>query len=309
MRKNFIIFLIVSFFYNISLSNSSNVFILITVDDEIITNIDIQQEAEYLKALNPSLTNLKTNQIFEISKNSLIKEIIKKKEIKKNFDLNKKNLYLDEYLKEIYTKLNFDSEENFKKYLEQSTNYTLADVKRKLKIEIMWNELVYLRYSDQLNIDKKKLLKKINNISDKIIKEYQLSEIVVKRKKNENLDDLFKKINFSIQEIGFNNTANIYSISDSSKLGGKLGWINENNLSELISSKLKDINDGEYTKPILIGNDYLILKIEKIREKNISIDKEKELKKMIRFETNKQLNQFSKIFYDKSKINYTINEK
>tara|TARA_B100001057_G_scaffold291592_1_gene291653 strand:- start:2581 stop:3510 length:930 start_codon:yes stop_codon:yes gene_type:complete len=309
MRKNFIIFLIVSFFYNISLSNSSNVFILITVDDEIITNIDILQEAEYLKALNPSLTNLKTNQIFEISKNSLIKEIIKKKEIKKNFDLNKKNLYLDEYLKEIYTKLNFDSEENFKKYLEQSTNYTLADVKRKLKIEIMWNELVYLRYSDQLNIDKKKLLKKINNISDKIIKEYQLSEIVVKRKKNENLDDLFKKINFSIQEIGFNNTANIYSISDSSKLGGKLGWINENNLSELISSKLKDINDGEYTKPILIGNDYLILKIEKIREKNISIDKEKELKKMIRFETNKQLNQFSKIFYDKSKINYTINEK
>ena len=128
-------------------------------------------------------------------------------------------------------------------------------------------------------------------------------------KKNENLGDLIDKINLSIKETGFNNSANIYSISESSKMGGKIGWVAENNLSKEISSILKNLEEGQKTKPIQIGNKYLILKIEKIKQKKVSIDRNEELTKMIKFETNKQLNQFSKIFFDKSKINYTINEK
>ena len=112
----------------------------------------------------------------------------------------------------------------------------------------------------------------------------------------------------SISEIGFNNTANIYSISESSKLGGKLGWIDENNLSELIFKELKMINEGEFTNVINIRNNYMILKIEKIRLNEIPINKQNELNKMIKFETNKQLNQFSRIYFEKSKINYIINE-
>ena len=146
-------------------------------------------------------------------------------------------------------------------------------------------------------------------MSKQTFKEYQLSEIVFKKNKEEDFDILANKVKQSISEIGFNNTANIFSISDSSKFGGKIGWIKENNLSENILIKLKDINEGQTTDIIQLGNDFLILKIEGIRSKNVSIDKENELKNMIKFETNKQLNQFSKIFYDKSIMNYSINEK
>ena len=110
-------------------------------------------------------------------------------------------------------------------------------------------------------------------------------------------------------DVGFKNTANMYSISESSKMGGNIGWINENNLSELVSKKPKNVKQNEITNPIKIGNNFLILKVDEIRSKNIPINKQEELDKMIKFETNKQLNQFSKIFFDKTKMNYSINEK
>ena len=117
------------------------------------------------------------------------------------------------------------------------------------------------------------------------------------------------QIRLSINEIGFNNSANIYSVAESSKLGGKLGWVNEGGLSKPILEKLKLIDDGEYTDVIKLGNSYLILKVEKKRTNEVAIDKEKEVEKLIKAETNKQLNQYSKIYFDKSKINYSINEK
>ena len=174
---------------------------------------------------------------------------------------------------------------------------------------MMWNELIFLKYSDQVNINKKNLLKKIDNLKNQVRNEYKLSEIVFQKDKNLTLDQSIKKVQSSIIEIGFDNTANIYSISESSKLGGNIGWISENNLSEKIYNKIKNLNQNETSDIIQIGNNYLILKINQIRQINIPVDKDEELKRMIKFETNKQLNQFSKIFFDKTKINYSINEK
>ncbi len=283
--------------------------ISVIVDDEIITNHDIKKEAIYLKALNPNLNQLNNKKILQIAKESLINEIVKKIEIKKVFNLDEDDSLVDGYLKDIYTKLNFNNEIEFKNYISNTTDYKIEDIKKKIKIELKWNELIYLRYNKQVNIDRDGILQKINNLSNEFAKEYQLSEIVFKKGKNKDLNDLLKNINSSIVEIGFNNTANIYSISDSNKLGGKIGWIEENNLSETILKELKKLKEGEVSSPIKIGNNFLILKIEKIRQNNVSINKEEEFKKMVNFQTNKQLNQFSKIFFDKSKINYTINEK
>ena len=308
LKKTFFITII----YLLLLINTlaeNKISISVIVDDEIITNHDIKKEAIYLKALNPNLNQLDNKKILQIAKESLINEIIKKIEIKKVFNLGEDNPLVDEYLKDIYSKLNFNNEIEFKKYISNNTNYKIDDIKKKIKIEIKWNELIYLRYSKQVNIDRDAILKKINNLSNEFTKEYQLSEIIFKKEKNKDLNDLLKNINSSITEIGFNNTANIYSISDSNKLGGKIGWIEENNLSETILIELKKLSEGEVSNPIKIGNNFLILKIEKIKEKNVSINKEEEFKKMVNFQTNKQLNQFSKIFFDKSKINYTINEK
>ena len=57
-----------------------------------------------------------------------------------------------------------------------------------------------------------------------------------------------------------------------------------------------------------IGNNFLILKVDKIELSKLEINQKEELNKMIRFETNNQLKKFSKIFFDKSKMNYKVYE-
>ena len=309
MLKKISLIIILFILTNIPTNASNNLYIYATVNEKIITNFDIKKEIEYLKILNPSLSRLKEKEIFELGKNSLINEIVKKNEIKKFIDFEKENPMVNKYLENLYKNLNFNDEKSFENSLQGKDIYSLAEIKDKLKIEVLWNELIYIKYSNQVKIDKKIFLKKIDKIKNNQINDYLLSEIVFKKNKNENLNLTIKKIENSISEIGFNNTANILSISDSSKRGGNIGWISEQNLSEIILKNLTNINEGQHTNIIQINNNFLILKIEKIRVNTVAIDKEKELEKMIAFETDKQLNQFSRIYFDKAKINYSINEK
>ena len=293
---------------NKSLSET-NIFIYASIDNEVITNHDIKKESLYLKILNPNLEQINEDKILDLAKVSLINEIIKKKEILKLIDLNQENPFVDDYLKNLYEKLNYVNEEQFSEALKKGNNYSLDQIKQKIRIELFWNELIYSKYKNQIKKDKKKLIKKINNLKNKTRKQYLLSEIVLNKKKGETLEKLIEQIKLSINEIGFNNTANIYSVSESSKFGGKLGWVNESSLSRKILNELKSIKESEYTQVVQIGKNYLILKIDQIKTDEINIDKQKELEKLIQIETNKQLNQFSRIYFDKSKINYSINEK
>ncbi len=305
------LFVLIMFCILVSLNSvsKSDVNIVVKIDRDIITNYDIQNEANYLRILNPDLKELNSESILKLSKESLIREIIKRNEIEKVFDFSMDNPFVDDYLTNLYTKLNFENENDFKDYIVNSSDYSLDDVKQKLKIEIAWNELIYFKYKNQINIDKEKLKAKVDQLNYNMIKEYKLSEIVFIKRKNENLQDLIDLIKSNILEIGFNNTANIYSISDSAKFGGDVGWIDEKNLSEPLLESLKKISIGQHTDVIQIGNNFIIIKIEEIKETNAPINKDEEFEKMIKFETNKQLNQFSRIFFDKSKINYEINEK
>ena len=307
MKLTFYRILFIFLFFT-SQSYSENAFIKVYVDNDIITNIDIKREADYLTLLNPRLFELDENSKYEIAKKSLINEIIKKKEITKFIDLNKKNPLEEEMLKNLFTKLNM-SQENFEKVLLEKKSYTIKEIKEKLKIEIFWNDLIYLKFQNQIRIDKEKLQKKIKRLSDKEIKEYSLSEIVFEKKKDQKLETIIKKINSSISDIGFENTANIYSIADSAKFGGSIGSIKESNLSKKIINKIEGLKEGQHSKVIQINNNFLILKIDKIELIKLEINKNEELEKMIKFETNRQLNQFAKIYFSKSKINYIINEK
>ena len=306
-KKNFLTLLLILFFSNHAFSNEK-VFIALYVDEKIITNIDIKKEADYLKILNPKLASVEIKKINDLAKKSLIKEIIKKNEIEKIFDLQQKNSIEDKLLNNLYSKLNLNSSE-FENLLLIKNNYSIAEIKEKLKIEVFWNDLIYFKYNQQIKIDKEKLLEKIEDNKFNNKKEYLLYEIIFEKNKDQDLSSLINNINSSIAEIGFDNTANIYSISESSKFGGKIGWVNEANLSKIIIKKLKNLKKDEITKPIQIGNNYLMLKISDIRETKVAIDKENELKKLIEYEQNKQLNQFSKIYFKKAKINYSINEK
>ena len=288
--------------------SAEKAFIQITVDKEIITNVDIKKESDYLKILNPNLSTLDEKRINEIAKKSLITEIIKNKEIEKYIVNNENNDLEESLLENLYKRLNLTKSE-FQNLLTQKKNYSLSEIKKKLMIDILWNDLIYFKFNDQVKIDNSKLSAKIEGAALKDKKEYLLSEIIFEKNVDQNLNELINKIKTSINEIGFNNTANIYSISDTSKFGGKIGWVDETSLSNIINQNLGDKKKNQYTDVIQVGNNFLILMIDDIKFTKIAIDKDLELKKLMDFEKNRQLNQFSKIYFNKSKINYIINEK
>ena len=278
------------------------------IDNEIITSLDLEKEINYLIALNPKLSQIDRNELLLIAKKSTMKEFIKKKEIQKYKELDLTNPQINDVLNNLIKNLNLSTEKQLKDYI-RNFNLSIEDLKRKIEIENEWKNLIYSRYIKSVKIDKDELIKKIEKISkEKFLKEYNLSEIVFVKRNNVNLDELFKSIQESIQINGFENTANIYSISNSSKVGGKIGWVREDSLSDQIILRLKDLKNGEYSSLIQINNNFFVFKINEIRKIQVEMDKKKEINKMTIIETSKQLDKFSNIFYNKIKLNSKISE-
>ncbi len=308
-RKIKLIYIILLFNLTILSSSYAKINIIASVDNEIITNYDILKEGRYLKVLNPNLNNLSKEQTTELAKQSLIKEIIKKNEISKFISLEKENHpFVNEHLTNLIIKLGYKDKKTFNNELLKNETYSLEEIEFKVKIELYWNELIFNKYNNQVIINEKELIKKVNNLANEKRREFFLSEIVFKKKKDENLNDTILKIKKSITEIGFDNTANIYSISESSKFGGKVGWVKEETISQKIYENISNLEVKEYSDVIMMENNFIILKIDEIRIREKKIDKKKETKKLIQIEKNKKLEKFSRIYFNKSKRNYLINE-
>lgn len=288
-------------------ANETN--IVIKVNNEIITNIDIENEIRYLVALNNELKETSEEILKNLAKQSVIKEKIKKKEVSKYFKFNTSQEFLDTVIKSYYTKLGIDSLENFRIYL-QEYDLELDIVKNKIEIELLWNQLIGRQYQNQIIINKKDLENKVEKYlkENELTKEFNLSEIVFQIKNNNEIIEKKNLIKKDIVKKGFKSAANIYSISESSKFGGELGWIKSNQLSNKILDILTNLSIDEISEPIKIPNGYMILKINDIREITIEKDKEKLLDDLIKVETNNKYSQFSIIHYNKLKLNSVISE-
>ena len=308
MKYFFFLIILFSIISNKSIY-SSEVYVVSKVNNIIITNVDVENEYRYLIALNNDLKNIDKKKIMKLAKNSIIKEKIKETELKNHFDLNQENKYIDRILANFYKALDLKNEKEFINYL---LNYDLLfdEVKKKIVIEAAWNDLIYTKYIDKIQIDEQKIKKKINKlISDKKRQNvYLLSEILYNENNAENNENKYKLIKKSIAEIGFKNTANIHSISDTAKLGGQIGWINESQLSKIIKKKTAKLKIGEYTEPITIPGGILIINLDNIKTQEENLDFDVEFNKQIIFEKNTQLNQFSKIYYNKISKNSNISE-
>ncbi len=305
MRKT--IYIIILFFYFGPIS-ALETKIIYKIENEIITNIDIKNEFKYLLALNNQLKELDKEKVFNIARESIIREKIKKIEVSKNFvtlEIDKK--YTATILKNIYTRLDFKSLEEFIEYLKQY-NLNLADVKKKLIIDALWNELIIAKYSSKIEINEQKLRDKIIKSGNDETKEYNLSEIIYEVNDTKNIQKKYEEIKKSVTEIGFKNSSSIYSTSETSKIGGSIGWVREESLNKKILKKISKLDLNEISKPIIIANGIMILKINKIRKLKTKIDYEVELKNLINYERDRQLNQYSKIYFNQIKINTGFNE-
>tara|TARA_B100000787_G_scaffold51348_1_gene37071 strand:- start:606 stop:1451 length:846 start_codon:yes stop_codon:yes gene_type:complete len=278
------------------------------IQNEIITNVDIKNQFKYLLALNNNLKELDKEKILNISNDSIIKEKVKKIELSRNFEELKINTdYLNSLIKNTYLKLGLKSKQEFSLYLKDY-DLTLDIIERKLTIDALWNQLILQKYNSQVTIDEEKIKNKVKNNKKNIIKEYKLSEIIFEVKNKNSIKTKYEEVVNSINEIGFKNSASIYSFSESSKLGGDIGWIKENLLNDNIKKNIKDLNKEQISKPIIMSNGILILKVNNTRISEIEIDYELELKKMINYEKNRQLTQYSKIYFNKIKKNITSDE-
>ena len=307
--KELLFFVLVTMMWLVTNSHSLENKIILKIENDIITTVDIKNEAKYLSALNPKIIELDSTKIFEISKNSLVREKIKKIELLKNSkkaELN--NDFLEKIIQTRYNSLGLKTKDEFIKYLK-NFDVEINTVVKKIEIEALWNQLIFLKFSKNIKIDRKKLLKNIqvnNNLIEK--KELLLKEILFNVDETSNFDEKYNQIKKSITDTGFENTASLYSISDSSKTGGDLGWISENSLNPKIKKALLGLNLKEYSSPINLSGGFLILQISDIKITKEEIDTEKELKKAINIETNRQLNQFSNVYFNKAKKEISIHE-
>ena len=281
--------------------------IIHNIGNEIITNIDIKREFKYLVALNNSLKELSNEKILNISNESIIREKIKKIEILKNFkEIKLDDDYYNVLLKNIYSRLNIGSINEFELYLKDY-DLTINDIKTKITIDALWNELIIQKYKAQISINENEIRKDILMNGKIQSKEYQLSEIIFEVENKEEIEKKYKEIVKSINEIGFENTAATYSFSDSAKIGGDIGWINESSLNDNIKTNINSLEVGGITKPIVLSNGILILKLINTKNLDTTVDIENELKKVINYERNRQLSQYSKIYYNKIKKNLDFN--
>jgi len=308
----FKLILLTLFVFKILLTSSfskNEISIIAKIANQIITSHDLEVESKYLEALNPNLKNLSQEQITKIAKESIIREKIKTNEILKYYELEKDTTYLNKLIATTYNKIGLKNENEFNNYLSKY-DLTIDDIKRKFEIEATWNTLIFEKYKNQVEVDIKKIKKKLKKEESRLNKQeiFLLSEILFSAENKEKLDKKYKKILKSIKEIGFKNTANIYSTSDTAKFGGSLGWIQKNQMSKIVINELSKINVGEFTETISIPGGLLIIKIDEKKVNELEIDFDRELKKMIQFEKNKQLSQFSSIYYKKIKNNIKINE-
>ena len=286
----------------------SEVFIVAKVNQEIITNIDLEFEKKYLTSLNPNLKKLDQNRISKYAKNSLINEKIKKIEIEKNFEIIPNEVLLSQVIADIYSSIGLSNLDEFKNYLFQN-EIDLEKVKKKITIEIAWNDFIMNTFQNQIEIDKNQIIGDLEKLSEKKVDNLLLSEIFFTIDKKKELVSKYDEIKKSINDIGFEETARIYSLSDSKKSGGNLGWIYKNQLSKEIKDGIDEINVGNFTKPIVTSGGILILKLHEVKTENFKVDKDKQLKKMIEFERDRQLTKFSTLHYKRVYNNAEIYEK
>ena len=302
------VFLILFIFF---LSNKNSLAIenkiILKVNNEIITSVDVFNEAKYLKTLNKNLKNISDKEIIKLAKNSLLREKIKIIELSKYPEVSVNKEYLENIIKTIYTNLGLINKKQFLNYLSKY-NIDIKVVEQKLSNEALWNQLIFEKFKDKIKINKDKIKKEIVSLK-KYSTTYNLNEILYNVKKKDEQEKIFLEIQESIKLNGFENTASLFSVSESSKTGGKIGWINEGSINKEILKRLVKLEVGEFTQPIQTPAGFLVLNLvdKKKREQVFNIDEELSIR--VKNLQNQQLNQFSNIYFNKIKKDIKISEK
>ena len=309
IKKVKVLFIFSILFLNFQNLNSLENKILFKVDNEIITTMDIFEEIKFLKAFNPEIKNLKETELIEISKNSILRSIIKKIELRNVVEeLKVDDKFLSNLIISKYSKIGIDTFEKFEIYLNDK-NLDIKLIKEKFTIELIWNDYIYQKFYKKVVIDREKIKREILQSPQKENqREFLLSEINFNATDKTDLKSKYKRIISDIEKLGFKKTALKHSNSESASNGGLIGWVKEDNLNLTIKEIISELKIGQVSKPIRTSSGFIILKIEDEKLYASKLNINEKVEEIIKFKTNDQLSQFSKMYFNKIKKNKIINE-
>ena len=292
-------------------ANSLENKIILKINNKIITSFDMKQEEKYLMVLNKNLKKIDKSKLRNLAKDSIIKEKIKEIELIKYYKIEKvlDDANLKKIIINLYQTLGLQNEKEFINYLD-TQNLDFMNIKKKLAIEMLWNNLIFQKFKSRVLIDEEEIKNNLNKqIKDLTFsKEILLSEILIKNSKDLNIDLIYLEILESIKNVGFAATANIFSVSSTSKIGGKVGWIKDTSLSKKIFNNVIKLKKGQISRPIKINENFLILKVDDIKIIQEKIDQKQILADKISYEKNQQLERYSIAYFNRVKQSLQINE-
>ena len=244
----------------------------------------------------------------ESYKNHFQTTLTGKIEIEKKYEITPDIKIFKKVITDLYSGIGINNMEEFEKYLlDYEININM--VKKKIAIEIAWNDYIVRKFNSSILVDEAKVRDKINQISAKnSVENLLLSEIIFTINENENLKAKLNKIKESIEKIGFEETAKIYSVSESKKNGGKIGWVYKTQLSNKIFEQVKNLNIGQFTNAITVPGGFILIKLNDKKNQLLEIDKEEQFKKALNFERNRQLTMYSTLHYKRVYNKAVINE-
>mgnify|MGYP001310298630 CR=1 FL=1 len=260
--KNINLIALIFFFLCFSKTSlSEKISIVYTVDNDPITNLEIKNEITYLKLFNEKIREMENEALVIYATKSVLREKIKKIEVAKSFKLGMNEEIINQNLEQFIIKLGLKNQDEYFDLLKQ-IKLTNDFVRNKIEVELLWNRLIYEKYKDKLNINKEKIKRelkvKIENQENKI-EEIKLYEILFSANSEIEFENEIKKIKKSIDEIGFENTARIFSISNSASNGGGIyisnGIIRNCNISGNVASSSGGgvYTDGGWNVPKIIN--------------------------------------------------------
>ncbi len=298
MKSNILIILVFFSFISKSYGEINNI-ISLKIGNKIITNYEVKNKILTTLVLSNQIIDQKNiNRLKGQSLDSLIEKKIKE------IELEKHQLKIDEtrvlnYLNSISSN---NIEELKKTFKENNISFSLF--KEEIEIQFKWQQFILNTYANQVKVNENIIDKEIKEIlsqQDNVL-QLKLSEIEFSIN-NDNTDrkKIGEMINL-INEIGFENVALKFSISPSASAKGDLGWVNYNSLSNKISQVLKDLNEGDISKPIINSGSATILKVNNKRKskiKNLNIENLR--KSLINRKRNELYNLYSQSLLSKLK--------
>tara|TARA_B100000035_G_scaffold299143_1_gene293561 strand:+ start:565 stop:1494 length:930 start_codon:yes stop_codon:yes gene_type:complete len=267
-----------SFILVIDLNANINNKIIIKVEDKIITNYELKNKIlTTLYLAGEKINQEKINKLKEPAANSLISNKLKLIELDK-FKIKTNNIRLNSYLNSISSNNIIQLKKDF-----ENNDLDFDLFKLEAEIQIRWQEFIFKRYSSKIDLDETIIENEINKSlkNKKKLKKYNISEIEINLNNSNDDKNIVSLIKNEISTNGFENTALKYSISNSSKNKGDLGWIEERSLSQKILKTLSVMKVGDISEPIERQGSLLFLKLNDVKESQVNISDKEELRKKL----------------------------